>query len=103
MVSLLEERWPRGWFFWAISLLKRRRFWCVIYRCKGYNINIIHRFSSNPDSMIKELIMGFIIMFFGIQLAIGLFFLCLVNFPMLTTVFVIFLALQDCYMKIRNG
>ncbi len=47
--------------------------------------------------------MGFIIMFFGIQLAIGLFFLCLVNFPMLTTVFVIFLALQDCYMKIRNG
>ena len=47
--------------------------------------------------------MGFIMMFLGIQLVLGLFFLCLVNFPMLTMSFVILLTLQDCYVKIRNS
>ena len=47
--------------------------------------------------------MGFIIMFFGIQLAIGLFFLCFLNFPMLTAAVIIFFILQDLYVVIRNG
>jgi len=47
--------------------------------------------------------MGFIIMFMGIQLAIGLFFLCFLNFPMLTAAVVIFFILQDLYVVIRNA
>lgn len=46
--------------------------------------------------------MALLTMFFGIQLAIAAFFLCFLNFPMLTAAVVIFFILQDLYVVIRN-
>ena len=47
--------------------------------------------------------MALLTMFFGIQLAIAAFVLSFIHFPALTAAAVIFLALQDCYVKIRRG
>ena len=47
--------------------------------------------------------MAFVVMFIGFHLAVCAFFLCFLNFPLLTTSAIIFLALQDCYVKIRRG
>lgn len=47
--------------------------------------------------------MAFIIMFIGFHIAVAAFVLSFIHFPALTAVVVIFLALQDCYVKIRRS
>lgn len=47
--------------------------------------------------------MAFIIMFIGFHIAVAAFVLSFIHFPALTAAAVIFLALQDCYVKIRRG
>ena len=47
--------------------------------------------------------MAFIIMFIGFHIAVAAFVLSFIHFPALTAAVVIFLTLQDRYVKIRRS